>query len=116
MSGRYATPAPPHREGSIMTTPDERHADVVSRYPGGLTPEQFRHEALASADDDGKLDPPALADWFKAQSLLLGMWMEGLIGRRCKRNESGPYYITDKGRAARRAAASSPPTPDTPEG
>ena len=81
-------------------TPDERHADVVRRYPGGLTPAQFRHEALVSADADGKLDPPAIADWFKQQSLLLGMWMEGLIERRCRRDESGPWFITDKGRDA----------------
>lgn len=79
-------------------TPDERHADVVRRYPGGLTPAQFRHEALASADEDGKLDPPSIADWFRQQSLLIGMWMDGLIERRCRPDESGPWFITDRGR------------------
>lgn len=29
-------------------TPDERHADIVRRYPDGLTPQQFRDETLAS--------------------------------------------------------------------
>lgn len=81
-------------------SPQERHEDVMRRYPSGLTPAQFRHETLASADSDGQLDPPALSDWFVTQSLLLRMWMDGLITRRCKRNEAGPYYITDAGRAA----------------
>jgi hypothetical protein len=88
-------------------TPDKRHEDVVRRYPGGLTPAQFRHEALASADEDGKLDPPAIADWFKGQGLLIGMWMDGLIERRCRRDEAGPWFITPKGRAA--------PPPSTPK-
>lgn len=81
-------------------TPQERHEDVVRRHPGGLTPASFRAEALASADADGKLDPPALADWFAAQSILLGMWMDGVIERRCRRDEVGPWFITNKGRAA----------------
>lgn len=83
-------------------TPDERHEDVVRRYPGGLTPAQFRHETLASADEDGKLDPPALADWFTTQGLLIGMWMDGLIElRRPGRDQPmWPWFITPKGRAA----------------
>lgn len=81
-------------------TPDERHEDVVRRYPGGLNPSQFRLEALASADDDGKIDPPALADWFAQTSLLMEMFITGQIMRRCGRNEAGPWYITEKGRAA----------------
>lgn len=83
-------------------TPQERHEDVVQRYPGGLTPAQFRREVLASADDDGKLDPPALADWFKRQSLLIGMWMDGLIELRGKGRDQPmwPWFITEKGRAA----------------
>lgn len=80
-------------------TPQQRHEDVVRRHPGGLTPATFRAEALASADEDGKIDPPALADPFAAMSLLIGMWMEGLIERRCRRDEAGPWFITAKGRA-----------------
>jgi hypothetical protein len=83
-------------------TQDERHADVVARFPGGLTPIQFRMLTLESADADGKLDPPSLADWFAAQSILMGLWMDGLIERRCRRNESGPWFITEKGKAALR--------------
>lgn len=79
-------------------TADERHADVVSRYPGGLTRAQFEHETIASADEDGKLDPPALADWFRQQSLLMGMWFDGRIERRCRRDEVGPWFL---GRASR---------------
>lgn len=84
-------------------TPQERHEDVVRRYPGGLSPAQFRHEALASADEDGKLAPPALADWWTRTSLLIGMYMEGLIeqrgpGRAYER--TGPYYLTEAGRRA----------------
>lgn len=100
---------PHQREDLALKTAEARrearHAYVVSRYPGGLTPAQFRHETLASADDDGVLDPPSLADWFKAQSLLIGMWMEGLIERRCRRDEAGPWFITDKGAAALRQLA-----------
>lgn len=85
-------------------TPQERHEDVVRRYPGGLTPAQFRHETLASADEDGKLDPPDLADQWARKSLLIGMYMEGLIEQRGpgKRayERSGPYYLTEAGRRA----------------
>jgi hypothetical protein len=90
-------------------TPQERHEDVVRRYPGGLTPAQFRDETLASADEDGKLDPPALADWFKQQSLLMKMWMDGLIERRCRRDEAGPWYLS---RCA--SPQGTPVTTDTP--
>lgn len=40
-------------------TPEERHSDVVKRFPGGLTPVQFRMLTLESADEDGKVDPPS---------------------------------------------------------
>lgn len=85
---------------AAAASPDARHAVVVSAYPGGLTPAQFRTVALVSTDSDGRIDPPALADWFKQQSLLIGMWMDGLIERRCRRDEAGPYFITEKGRSA----------------
>ena len=83
-------------------TPEERHADVVARYPGGLTPVQFRREALASADSDEVIDPPALSDWFAQNSLLIAMWMDGLIELRGGGREKPmwPWYITAKGKAA----------------
>ena len=87
--------------------PDERHADVVSRYPGGLTVAQYRHEALVSADENDLLDPPSISDWFKQTSILLGMWMDGLIERRCRRDEAGPWFITGKGRKSIESQAGS---------
>lgn len=97
-------------------TPKERHDDVVRRYPAGLTPAQFKHEALASADADGLIDPPAIADWFVQKSLLISMWMEGVIELHGSGRDKpmGPWYITKKGIAiksqAPEAAAMSAPT------
>lgn len=52
------------------------------------------------AGEDEIVDPPSLADWWKRQSMILGLWMrDGLIERRCRRDESGPYYLTAKARA-----------------
>ena len=81
-------------------TPDERHEDIVRRYPGGLTPVQYCHEALASADDGDLIDPPSIADWFTQSGILLRMWMDGLIELRGKGRDQplGPWYITKKGR------------------
>jgi hypothetical protein len=81
-------------------TADERHEDVVRRYPGGLTPAQFKLETLRSAGDDDKLDPPALADWFKQKSLLISMWMDGLIELRGTGRDQpmAPWFITQRGR------------------
>lgn len=81
-------------------TPDQRHEDVVNRYPGGLTPAQFRHETLVSRDENGQLDPPALGDWWTQMSLLMGMYFEGLIERRGAGrmyDRGGPWFITAKG-------------------
>lgn len=101
-------------------TPQERHEDVMRRYPFGLTFAQFQHETLASADADGILDPPALADWFKQQSMLLRMDWDGLIERTGPQaryyDKTGPWRITDKGRAAlgvRVGAPSVPPSEKT---
>jgi hypothetical protein len=80
--------------------PDARHEVVKALFPGGLTPQQYRMVALASTDADGRVDPPAIADWFRQQSLLMGMFIGGEITRKCRRDEPGPWFITDKGRAA----------------
>ena len=81
-------------------TGDERHDWVVREFPVGLNGVQFAALTVVSAGDDGIVDPPAVADWFKRQSLILGLWMrEGLIERRCRRDEAGPYYLTTKARA-----------------
>jgi len=81
-------------------TRDERHDFVVREFPGGLNGIQFAALTLVSAGDDEIVDPPSLADWWKRQSLILGLWVrEGLIERRCRRDEAGPYYLTAKARA-----------------
>ena len=78
-------------------TRDERHDWVVREFPGGLNGVQFAALTVVSADDDGIVDPPSLADWFKRESMILGLWMrESLIERRCRRDEAGPYYLTPK--------------------
>ena len=80
-------------------TRDERHDFVVREFPVGLSGEQFAALTLVSAGEDGIVDPPSLSDWFKRESLILSLWMrEGLIERRCKRDEAGPYYLTKKAR------------------
>ncbi len=87
-------------------SPEERHAEVVKAYPGGLTPEQFVRVTLESVDADGKVDPPALDDWFAAMGIVMRMYFDGLIERRGKGpmwNRGGPWYITEKGDAARLA-------------
>jgi hypothetical protein len=84
----------------VILTPEGRHADIMKRFPVGITPAQFRMLTLESADQDGKIDPPSVADWFAAQSILIAMWMDGLIERRGGRNDSGPWFITAKGIAA----------------
>lgn len=72
---------------------------VAEQFPDGLTPQQFRLVTLESADETGQVYPPLLADWFAMMSLLIGMFMDELITRRAKPDESGPWFITDKGKA-----------------
>lgn len=82
-------------------TVDERHEDVVRRYPAGLTVEQFRHETLMSADADGKLDPPSITDGLTREGLLICMSIAGLIkNHKHPVRYPGDWRITDKGRAA----------------
>jgi len=89
-----------YSRGDLMDK-DARHAEIVALFPAGLTPKQFRTLTLKSADEDGKLDPPSLADWWATQSLLIGMYINGLIEKRGtgpQWNRGGPWYITEKGR------------------
>jgi hypothetical protein len=77
------------------------HDEIVARFPSGLTPDQFRALTLESADDDGKLDPPSLADWWTQQSLLIDMYLKGLIeksGTGRMYDRGGPWFITEAGR------------------
>ncbi len=79
---------------------DRMHDETVARFPGGLTPEQYRRVVLESADEDGLLYPHSLANWFHQQSLLMGMFMEGLIKTNNGYHEPFKWIITDKGREA----------------
>ena len=71
----------------------------------GFYPSQFRQVTLESADDDGKLEPPSIQDGFAGQSLLMGMFIKGLITKRYNMNERGPWYITKQGVQVRAAAS-----------
>jgi hypothetical protein len=82
---------------------EKMHAEVVAKYPNGLTPKQFRYLTLSRTDEDGCVEVPSIQDWWAAQSMIMGMCIEGLITRKCRRDEKGPYYITDKGREALRS-------------
>lgn len=56
----------------------------------------YRQSVLDSADADGRLDPPTLQDWWAQQSLMIGMYMEGLIEKRGTGpmwNRTGPWYL-----------------------
>lgn len=66
---------------------------------------KFRELTLDSADEDGKVTPPSYGDWWEQQSILIGMYMEGLIEKRGpeKRmyDRGGPWYITSHAAAIR---------------
>jgi hypothetical protein len=85
----------------MMATPipelDARYDRIVAERPQGLTPEEFRRIALESADEDGRIYPHPI-EWWAGMSLLMGMAIKGLVTRKCRRNEAGPWYITDEGR------------------
>ena len=80
-------------------TSDERHDFVVRTFPGGLSGLEFAALTLLSADDDEMVDPPSVGDFFQRTGMILRLWMDGLIERRCRRDEVGPYYLAAKGRA-----------------
>jgi len=80
-------------------TEEERQAAVVAKYPSGLTAKQFRLATLESADEAGRVYPP----WVKfttGMSIIIGMQLDGLLTRPGGHHSAGPWYITDKGRAA----------------
>lgn len=90
---------------------DRMHDVVVARYPGGLTPQQFRLVTLESADaeDDGRVYPPSIqgvkGNPLIQHSLLIGMWFDGLLKHwddgsgRPQMHQPSRFAITDKGRA-----------------
>ncbi len=79
---------------------DLLHDETVARFPGGMTPEEYRRVVLESADEDGRVYPHTLSNYFHQQSLLMGMFMEGLIKTNNGYNEPFKWIITDQGREA----------------
>lgn len=77
---------------------DARYDEIVAKYPNGLTFKQFVQIALESADEDGRIYPHPVGTWMDRQSLMMRMFFDGFVCRRARRNEPGPWYITDKGR------------------
>jgi len=64
-----------------------------------MTPADFRRLTLESANEDGQVRPPALTDWWAQQSLLMGMYMEGLIEKRGTGpmwHRGGPWFVARK--------------------
>lgn len=92
-------------EPKIKPTPEEeamldrRYDEIVAKYPNGVTVEQYRRITLECADQEGKIWPHPI-DLFARHSILFGMMMDGLIEWRWGQHGYGPWYITDKGRAA----------------
>lgn len=64
-----------------------------------ITREEWQMNALASADDDGKLEFIQI-DFFTAISWIVDMVLKGWVTRKDKHNETGPWYITEAGRRA----------------
>ena len=82
-------------------TRDERHDLVVREFPGGLNGVQFAALTLVSAGEDEIVDPPSLADWWKRQSMILGLWMrDGLIEQYGPRDQILQKYTTVPAQAA----------------
>lgn len=78
---------------------DDLHEKTVARFPGGLTPKQFALVTLESADEDGRVYPHSIADFFVKQSILYRMAMDDLIDNRARHDAPCEWFITDKGRA-----------------
>lgn len=70
-----------------------------------MTKDEYKRHVLESADEDGKLDPPALTDWWLRMGILMEMYLKGQIERRGPEprmyDRTGPWYITPLGCAAR---------------
>lgn len=79
---------------------DARHEAAVARFPGGMTPAQYRRVVLESADENGRVYPHSLADYFLQMSLLMGMMMDGLIQHRGGYHVPFDWHITETGRSA----------------
>lgn len=99
------SPQPPQEQVSAQAVRtaeelDRMHDAVVARFPGGLTPKQFAIVTLESADEDGRVYPHAVADFFKKHSMLITMChIEGLLEPGWHRHDQPMWWkITQKGR------------------
>ena len=79
---------------------DAMHDAVVARFPGGISPADYRRVVLESADDAGRVYPHSLSNMFHQHSLIIGMFFEGLIRTDSPRNAPAIWKITEAGRAA----------------
>jgi len=80
---------------------DRRHEDVVRRFPGGLSWEQYVFCVLESArDDDDLVDPPSVVGTtFDHFSRMMRLFMDGLVDHRDSYHKPIRWRITKKGRA-----------------
>ncbi len=89
---------------------DQMHDDVVARFPGGLSVDQFRLVTLESANDEegGLVYPPSITSPGNPlihYSLLISMSFDGLLGHwddhsgRPYLHQPARYCITAKGRS-----------------
>jgi hypothetical protein len=77
---------------------DRRHKDVIRRFPGGLSFEQFVYLTLESArDDTGIVEPPSVVG--PRVGCLMRMFFDRLIDSIGRRDEPMCYRITAQGRA-----------------
>jgi len=69
-----------------------------------MTKDEYKRLVLESAADDGELDPPALTDWWLQTGMLMEMYAKGQLERRGPEprmyDRTGPWYITERGKAA----------------
>lgn len=79
---------------------DRRHEEVMRRFPGGLSWEQFVYCTLESARDEGDLIefPSLTINQLDSHSLALRMFMDGLIVSRGGYHSPLRWRITRKGR------------------
>jgi hypothetical protein len=68
-----------------------------------MTPAEYRAEVLKTADAEGRLYPPLTTDPWARLSILMGMYMEGLIERRGDGpmyRRTGPWFATSRAETA----------------
>jgi hypothetical protein len=77
---------------------DARYDAIVAQHPTGLTPAQWRRIALESADEDGRIWPHPVGDWWDRQRLMLKLFFDGYVEWTGGKTAIGYHRITEKGR------------------